>query len=99
MVAMVHCESEPAEREGEELLRTHLLHRCDLCLSAEGLKTGYSREVHGELRAEWRASGCEELPSRTRGAEAENQRTKCAQFKVTDRTVQLFARGTSKAVL
>ncbi len=100
MVAMVHCEVEEAEEvEGEGLLRTHLLHRCDLSLSVEGLKTGYSRDVHGEVKAKWRGSGQGGQRYLVEGGEGCAERTKCAQFKVTDRTVQLFAKGTSGAVL
>ena len=35
--------------EGEELLRTHLLHHAHLSLHVEGLRTGYSKDVHGEV--------------------------------------------------
>ena len=41
---MVHCDSEE-----EDVLKTHLLHRCDLSLVGMGLKTGYSKDVHGEV--------------------------------------------------
>ena len=37
------------ECEGEELLRTHLLHHAHLSLHVEGLRTGYSKDVHGEV--------------------------------------------------
>ena len=35
--------------EGEELLRTHLLHHANLSLRVEGLRTGYCKDVHGEV--------------------------------------------------
>ena len=103
MVAMVHCESvegEDMEGEGEGRLRTHLLHRCDVSLSVKGLKTGYSRDVHGEVRLEWRrgredGGGCFVRA----GGKDRGESARCAQFKVTDRNVQLFARGTSRTVL
>lgn len=98
LVAMVHREAESGEVEEEELLRTHLLHRCDVSLSVEGLKTGYSREVHGEIEAEWRRTGRGCGRGLVEGEE-HIERKKHAQFKVMDRTVQLFARGTSRAVL
>ena len=48
LVAMVHSDGD-CEGGEEEELRTHLLHLCHLSLLVEGLKTGYSREVHGEV--------------------------------------------------
>ena len=45
LVTMVHCDGS----EGEEMVRTHLLHRSHLVLHVEGLSTGYSKEVHGEV--------------------------------------------------
>ena len=56
MCAMVHREGVEEEEgadealEREELLYRHLLHRCHLSLHVEGLRTGYSRDVHGEVR-------------------------------------------------
>ena len=40
--------------EDEQLLKAHTLHTCDIHLHVEGLSTGYSQEVHGELIVEWR---------------------------------------------
>ena len=48
LVTMVHCEGGDGS-EGEEVVRTHLLHRSNLTLHVEGLLTGYSKEVHGEV--------------------------------------------------
>ena len=31
------------------LLKTHTLHICDINLHVEGLSTGYSQDVHGEV--------------------------------------------------
>ena len=49
MVVMVHRE-EGEEGEPEETLYRHLLHLCHLDLQAKGLSTGYSKDVHGEVR-------------------------------------------------
>ena len=46
LVTMVHSDG----GEGEEVLRTHLLHQAHLVLHVEGLATGYSKEIHGEVR-------------------------------------------------
>lgn len=35
--------------EDEQLLKAHTLHTCDIHLHVEGLSTGYSQEVHGEV--------------------------------------------------
>ena len=48
LVAMVHCDVCDSD-EQEQLLRRHLLHTCHLSLHVEGLATGYSKEVHGNV--------------------------------------------------
>ncbi|XP_064382568.1 elongator complex protein 6-like [Halichondria panicea] len=83
MVTMVHCEG--GGGCDEETLGHHLAHKAHLSLHVEGLPSGYSRDVHGQVRAVWRDS----LPVLRREA----------QFKLTDRTAHLFAKGTSSAVL
>lgn len=46
---MVHCEGADSD-ESEQLLRKHLLHACHLSLHVQGLSTGYSKDVHGNVR-------------------------------------------------
>jgi hypothetical protein len=46
---MVHCEGADSD-EPEQLLRKHLLHTCHLSLHVQGLTTGYSKDVHGNVR-------------------------------------------------
>ena len=48
-MTMVHCEGGDGSEGEEEVVRTHLLHRSHLTLHVEGLPTGYSKEVHGEV--------------------------------------------------
>ena len=48
-MAMVHCEGADSD-EPEQLLRKHLLHACHLSLHVQGLSTGYSKDVHGNVR-------------------------------------------------
>ena len=48
LVAMVHCDVCDSDEE-EQLLRRHLLHVCHLSLHVEGLVTGYSKDVHGNV--------------------------------------------------
>ena len=48
LVAMVHCEGSESD-EPEQLLWKHLLHVCHLSLHVQGLSTGYSKDVHGNV--------------------------------------------------
>ena len=45
---MVHCDGTDSD-EQEQLLRRHLLHSCHISLHVEGLATGYSKDVHGNV--------------------------------------------------
>lgn len=68
-------------------LARHLRFGVDVTLAVTGLKSGYSREVHGQLVAEKVKPGSA-LPSTT-----------VLQFKTKDNGVTFFAPGTSSAVL
>ena len=46
---MTHCD-EDVEDEEERLLRDHLSHVCHMHISVTGLPTGFSKDVHGEVR-------------------------------------------------
>lgn len=46
---MTHCD-EDVEDEEERLLRDHLSHVCHMHISVTGLQTGFSKDVHGEVR-------------------------------------------------
>jgi hypothetical protein len=65
----------------------HLRYTADVALGVTGLKSGYSREVHGQMTAEEVRPGCA-LPTTT-----------VLQFKTRDNGVTFFAPGTSSAVL
>ncbi|KAL5493626.1 hypothetical protein EMCRGX_G014830 [Ephydatia muelleri] len=77
--------------EDEMLLKTHTLHICDINLHVEGLSTGYSQDVHGELIVEWRN------PEQSSSKAALSR--KCMQFRLSEKSVHLFAKGMSDAVL
>ena len=47
-MTMVHCEGADSD-EPEQLLRKYLLHACHLSLHVQGLSTGYSKDVHGNV--------------------------------------------------
>ncbi len=48
MVTLVHCEEPDSE---EEILGRHLVHTSHLTLHTQGLPSGYSRDVHGQVSA------------------------------------------------
>ncbi|XP_036733872.1 elongator complex protein 6 isoform X1 [Manis pentadactyla] len=89
VVALVH-DSGGAEDEEDALLLHGLGHQSDLILRAEGLATGFCRDVHGQLRILWRR------PSQPT---AQQGRSLTYQYKIQDRSVSFFAKGMSPAIL
>ncbi|KAM6169543.1 elongator complex protein 6 isoform 2-T2 [Rhynchocyon petersi] len=89
IVALVH-DSGDAEDEENDILLNGLSHQSHLILRAEGLATGFCRDVHGQLTILWR-----------RPAQSTAQRERCLtyQYKIQDKSVSFFARGMSPAVL
>mmetsp|Transcript_1070 Transcript_1070/g.3090 ORF Transcript_1070/g.3090 Transcript_1070/m.3090 type:complete len:274 (+) Transcript_1070:81-902(+) len=76
----------PPEEDDHSLPR-HLRFSADVTLCASGLKSGYSRDVHGQLAIEEVKAGAA-LPT-----------TAVVQYKMRDNAVAFFAPGTSSAVL
>jgi len=103
-VSLVHRESGDGE---EEVLARHLQHSAQLCLQVRGLASGYSRDVHGQVHTvnhyqyQYHWSMCNIVIVQLSAAWRDSQIpvNKEAQFKLTDRTISLFAKGTSSAVL
>ncbi|XP_037705744.1 elongator complex protein 6 isoform X2 [Choloepus didactylus] len=89
MVALVH-DSGDAEDEENDLLLNGLSHQSHLILRAEGLATGFCRDVHGQLRILWR---------RPLQPTAQQDRSLTYQYKIQDKNVSFFARGMSPAIL
>ncbi|XP_004449777.2 elongator complex protein 6 [Dasypus novemcinctus] len=89
MVALVH-DSGDAEDEENDMLLNGLSHQSHLILRAEGLATGFCKDVHGQLRILWRG------PSQPT---AQQDRSVTYQYKIQDKNVSFFARGMSPAVL
>ncbi|XP_019485944.1 PREDICTED: elongator complex protein 6 isoform X3 [Hipposideros armiger] len=89
MVALVH-DSGDAEDEENDILLNGLSHQSHLILRAEGLATGFCRDVHGQLKVLWRRP-----PQPT----AQRDRSLTYQYKIQDRSVSFFAKGLSPAVL
>lgn len=97
-MVMTHCDEDVDEDEDGRLLRDHLSHVCHMHVSATGLKTGYSKDVHGEVCLVM-AKMNNILFIKLTVQRYEDDSSQVLQFKVTDRNVHLFAKGTSSAVL
>nr|XP_020018971.1 elongator complex protein 6 isoform X2 [Castor canadensis]XP_020018972.1 elongator complex protein 6 isoform X2 [Castor canadensis] len=89
VVALVHDRGD-AEDEENDILLNGLSHQSHLILRAEGLATGFCKDVHGQLRILWRR------PSQPT---AQRDRSLTYQYKIQDKTVSFFAKGMSPAVL
>ncbi|KAM5292699.1 elongator complex protein 6 isoform 2-T2 [Ctenodactylus gundi] len=89
MVALVH-DSGDAEDEENDILLNGLSHQSHLILRAEGLATGFCKDVHGQLRILWRR------PSQPT---AQRDRSLTYQYKIQDKNVSFFAKGMSPAIL
>ncbi|XP_004835029.1 elongator complex protein 6 isoform X3 [Heterocephalus glaber] len=89
IVALVHDRGD-AEDEENDLLLSGLSHQSHLILRAEGLATGFCKDVHGQLRILWRR------PSKPT---AQRDPSLTYQYKIQDKTASFFAKGLSPAVL
>ncbi|CAH6777639.1 elongator complex protein 6 [Phodopus roborovskii] len=88
VVALVHDHKDAEDKENDILLNG-LSHQSHLVLRAEGLATGFCKDVHGQLRILWRRS----QPT------ARRDRSLTYQYKIQDKNVSFFAKGMSPAVL
>lgn len=98
---MTHCD-EDVDDEEERLLRDHLSHVCHMHINVTGLQTGFSRDIHGEVGITTKPQLLRFLPTQLKVKWCEDHSVVTRQerqFKVTDRNVQLFSKGTSSAVL
>uniref|UniRef100_A0ABI8AQC8 Elongator complex protein 6 n=1 Tax=Felis catus TaxID=9685 RepID=A0ABI8AQC8_FELCA len=89
IVALVH-DSGDTEDEENNILLNGLSHQSHLILRAEGLATGFCRDVHGQLRILWRT------PSQPT---TQRDQSLTYQYKIQDKSVSFFAKGMSPAVL
>ncbi|XP_021503580.1 elongator complex protein 6 isoform X1 [Meriones unguiculatus] len=89
VVALVHDNSDADDEENDTLLNG-LSHQSHLILRAEGLATGFCKDVHGQLSILWR-----KLSQTT----AQRDRSLTYQYKIQDKNVSFFAKGMSPAVL
>ncbi|NWI43799.1 ELP6 protein, partial [Picathartes gymnocephalus] len=89
VVVLVHS-NEDSEDEENELVVNSLCHHSDLILWAEGLVTGFCKDVHGQIKIIKRLSLRQV---------AEQDQVQIYQYKIQDRNVTFFAPGLSAAVL
>ncbi|NXO77317.1 ELP6 protein, partial [Sitta europaea] len=89
VVVLVHSH-EDSEDEENELVVNSLCHHSDLILWAQGLATGFCKDVHGQIKIIKRLS-----LQQAAGQDVEQ----IYQYKIQDRNVSFFAPGLSAAVL
>ncbi|XP_041046360.1 elongator complex protein 6 isoform X2 [Carcharodon carcharias] len=89
IVTLMH-NTEHLEDEENNFVAKSLSHQCHLILEVEGLTTGYCKDIHGQLKMTCRS------PSPVK---SEKNVTKIFQYKIQEKNVTFFARGTSSAVL
>ncbi|NXC25821.1 ELP6 protein, partial [Campylorhamphus procurvoides] len=89
IVVLVHS-NEDLEDEENELVVNSLCHHSDLILWAEGLATGFCKDVHGQMKIIKRLS-LQQV--------GEQDLVQVYQYKIQERNVTFFARGLSAAVL
>ncbi|KAM6967604.1 elongator complex protein 6 [Aplochiton taeniatus] len=90
MVVLVRCEAEEEslDKESSEMLLKGLTHQCSLTLLAQGLPTGFCKDIHGQVEVCWQGHG-----------EGKQTQRKVFQYKVHDKGASFFAPGTSSAAL
>ncbi|XP_077792757.1 elongator complex protein 6 isoform X1 [Podarcis muralis] len=89
LVVMLHSSADSEDEENELLVKA-VRHQSNRILWAEGLATGYCKDVHGQLSIIQRSSW---------ERKAERDLLRIYQYKIQDRNVVFFARGMSAAVL
>ncbi|XP_069066983.1 elongator complex protein 6 [Pleurodeles waltl] len=89
IVALAHSIDDSDDNENE-LVVSFLRHQSSLMLEAEGLVTGFCKDVHGQLKITWKG------PCHVKG---EKDQSKVYQYKIQDKNVSFFARGLSSAVI
>ncbi|KAE8595348.1 hypothetical protein XENTR_v10015703 [Xenopus tropicalis] len=90
VVCLLHGAEESGDEE-KELLRRSLSHQSQVILWAEGLSSGFCKEVHGQLKIFRGAVSS--------GKKRGQTQPEIYQYKIQDKHVTFFARGLSAAVL
>ncbi|XP_069778252.1 elongator complex protein 6 isoform X1 [Narcine bancroftii] len=89
IVVLVRDTEDLEDEENNSVVKS-LSYHSHLILQTEGLATGYCKDIHGQLKITWRTLA---------PVKAEKNITKIFQYKIQDKNVAFFARGTSSAVL
>ncbi|XP_053114725.1 elongator complex protein 6 [Hemicordylus capensis] len=89
IVVMVHSSDDSEDAENELLVKS-LRYQSTRILWAEGLVTGFCKDIHGQLTI------IQQSPVEKK---AEKDRRRVFQYKIQDKNVTFFARGMSAAVL
>ncbi|XP_070533113.1 elongator complex protein 6-like isoform X2 [Ptychodera flava] len=89
LVTFIHTDKD-VEDEENDLIFKQLSYHSNLHLHAEGLSSGYCKDVHGQLSISW---------NDPRQISASRAQHKILQYKIQDKNVTFFAPGTSSAVL
>ncbi|KAK6187730.1 hypothetical protein SNE40_005689 [Patella caerulea] len=85
---LVMLSSVYGEDDKSEALTNYFKHISSTCLEINSLSSGYCKDVHGELRI-----------TRKRKLERQKKIEKTLQFKISDKSIKLWALGLSSAVL
>jgi hypothetical protein len=85
LAILCHCGDEDDELD---VLCKQLTYQSDIIFEVSSLKTGFCIDVHGEMKITTKDSSC---PGQIA--------TKNVQFKISDKNVQFFALGLSRAVI
>ncbi|XP_019363548.1 PREDICTED: elongator complex protein 6 [Gavialis gangeticus] len=89
IVVLVHSSEDSDDTENELVVKA-LCHQSNLILWAEGLATGFCKDIHGQLKI---------IPRGPAELSTERDLPRTYQYKIQDRNVTFFARGMSAAVL
>ncbi|CAH1800327.1 unnamed protein product [Owenia fusiformis] len=89
-IAAMVTNDQNIDDEDASLLWKHLCHHSDLTIEANCLPSGYLKEVHGEIIAKWKDP---------LGLAKSARKPQSAQYRIKDKNVTFFAKGTSKMVL
>ncbi|KAH9508445.1 Elongator subunit elp6 [Bulinus truncatus] len=86
--SLIIFSSSDRDEEDNELW-SFLTHLCSMKIEITNLKSGYCKDVHGQIQVLWKDSLLKPRSSDTR----------ITQFKLFDKSIELFALGMSSAVL
>ncbi|RUS13699.1 hypothetical protein BC937DRAFT_94904, partial [Endogone sp. FLAS-F59071] len=96
LITLIHADEQLASDPAQDAFVPSVLGMADLVLSIQGLGSGFSKDVHGQLSIIHGAQYTLRIPSLTTPPLPIPQ---SVHYKILDNTVQFFARGISEGVL